>query len=153
MSQTQNISQIVELESQLAQREADLESLQAQLASMTKRIAMATVTVTVSSNPEVIPPVEQDGFLAGLRSGWNAFLASLTVGLTVLGAALPWLIVLALIAIPVRSWLRRRSERQEATPTTPPSWAASTPAAPVREPEPAAATAGPAASEGTSEKA
>ena len=98
MSQTQNISQIVELESQLAQREADLESLQAQLASMTKRIAMATVTVTVSSNPDVIPPVEQDGFLTGLRSGWNAFLASLTVGLTVLGALLPWLVVLALIA-------------------------------------------------------
>ena len=153
MSQTQNISQIVELESQLAQREADLESLQAQLASMTKRIAMATVTVTVSSNPDVIPPVEQDGFLTGLRSGWNAFLASLTVGLTVLGALLPWLVVLALIAIPVRSWLRRRSERQEATPTTPPSWAASTPAATVREPEAAAAAAGPAASEGTSEKA
>jgi hypothetical protein len=140
MSQTQNISQIVELESQLAAREADLESLQAQLASMSKRVAMATITVTVSSNPDVIPPVEEEGFLAGLRSGWKAFQASLTVGLTVLGALLPWLIVIAVIGVPLRSWLRRRAKRQPVAPTGPPSWA--TPAASPAEP--AAASAGPA---------
>jgi hypothetical protein len=140
MSQTQNISQIVELESQLAAREADLESLQAQLASMSKRVAMATITVTVSSNPDVIPPVEEEGFLAGLRSGWKAFLASLTVGLTVLGALLPWLIVIAVVGVPLRSWLRRRAQRQSLAPLAPPSWATPTPSA--AQPAPAAA-AGP----------
>lgn len=139
MSQTQNISQIVELESQLAAREADLESLQAQLASMSKRVAMATITVTVSSNPDVIPPVEEEGFLAGLRSGWKAFLASLTVGLTVLGALLPWLIVIAVVGVPLRSWLRRRAQRQSLAPLAPPSWATPTPSA--AQPAPAAAAA------------
>jgi hypothetical protein len=101
---------------------------------------MATITVTVSSNPDVIPPVEEEGFLAGLRSGWKAFQASLTVGLTVLGALLPWLIVVAVIGVPLRSWLRRRAQRQPVAPTGPPSWA--TPAASPAEP--AAASAGPA---------
>ena len=108
MTQTQNLSQIVELESQLAQREAELESLQAQLANMTKRVAMSMVTVTVSTNPEVVTPVEENGFMTGLRSGWKAFLASLGVGLTVLGALLPWAIALALIGFPLIAWRRRR---------------------------------------------
>ncbi len=115
MAQTQNLSQIVELESQLAQREAELESLQAQLASMAKRVAMSMVTVTISTNPEVVTPVEENGFMIGLRSGWKAFLTSLGVGLTVLGALLPWAIVLALIGFPLVAWRRRRAAGQTAS--------------------------------------
>lgn len=139
MTQTQNLSQIVELESQLAQREAELESLQAQLAAMAKRVAMSSVTVTISTNPEVVTPVEENGFMTGLRSGWKAFLASLSVGLTVLGALLPWAIALSLIALPLLGWRRRRKQRQPVAPTGPSSWA--TPAASTAHP--AAAPAGP----------
>ena len=115
MAQTQTISQVVELEGQLAQREAELESLQAQLASMSKRVAMSTVTVTVSSNPEQATVPDDSGFMAGLRSGWKAFQASLTVGLTVLGALLPWLAVVALIGVPILLWRRRQTGTGAAT--------------------------------------
>jgi len=118
MAQTQTISQVVELEGQLAQREAELESLQAQLASMSKRVAMSTVTVTVSSNPEQATVPDDSGFMAGLRSGWKAFQASLTVGLTVLGALLPWLVVVALIGVPILLWRRRQTGTGAATDAT-----------------------------------
>lgn len=139
MTQTQNLSQIVELESQLAQREAELESLQAQLANMTKRVAMSMVTVTVSTNPEVVTPVEENGFMTGLRSGWKAFLASLGVGLTVLGALLPWAIALALIALPLLAWRRRRAAASAPTPSPAPA------AAPPLAPTTAATPDGPGA--------
>ena len=144
MTQTQNLTQIVELEAQLAQREAELESLQAQLASMTKRVAMSTVTVTISSNPDVVTPEDNTGFMAGLRSGWKAFLASLTVGLTVLGALLPWIMAFAIIALPVLAWRRRRAARPAAAPT-PATYAAhpghpAPTATPATPPVPAAAT-------------
>lgn len=109
MTQTQNLVQVVELENQLAQREAELESLQAQLASMANRIAMSTITVTVSTSPQTVTAVDDNGFMAGLRSGWTAFLASLKIGLTILGALVPWVIALALIGLPLLAWRRRRT--------------------------------------------
>ena len=122
MTQTQNITQIVELEAQLADREARLESMQAQLRSLKDRVAMSQLTVVVSTNAgAAVLPVEQAGFLTGLKQGWSAFVKSVTSLLTVLGALLPWLLVLALLGWPVLRWRRRRSSASVAPPAREPA--------------------------------
>ena len=61
------------------------------------------------------PPVT--GFVGGLQHGWHAFLAAVDGLLTVLGALLPFLVVLG---IPLLVWLRlRRRRRAAATPALP----------------------------------
>ena len=61
------------------------------------------------------PEQEKTGFLAGLAAGWDAFTGAMVVALTVLGAIVPFLLVLAPIALVV--WLIARRSRR--TPTTP----------------------------------
>jgi hypothetical protein len=115
MAQTQNISQVVELEGQLASREAELESLQAQLAALKDRVAMSTLTVVISTTVAgAVTPTPDTGFVAGLKSAWTAFLTSIAALLTALGAVLPWAIVLAFIAVPL--WRRRRALQSAGMP-------------------------------------
>ena len=52
----------------------------------------------------------ETGFLVGLRGGWKAFVASMTVLLTVLGALLPWLVALGVPLAVLLVVLRRRRE-------------------------------------------
>ncbi len=114
MTQTQNITQIVELEAQLANREAQLESMQAQLRALQDRVAMSQLTVIVSTSVgAAVLPTEDAGFLAGLKQGWTTFLKSVTTLLTVVGALLPWLIVAALAGWPL--WRRWRARRDAGT--------------------------------------
>jgi hypothetical protein len=61
-----------------------------------------------------VAPKNDRGFLAGLKSGWNAFIATFSAIATALGAALPFVIVLALIGVPL--WRFRRSRRPAGTP-------------------------------------
>lgn len=113
MAQAKDVAQIVELEGQLAQRESDLESLQATLESLKKHVALSTVTVTLSTDPA--PTAEDNGgFLGGLRSGWAAFLSAGNGLLTALGALLPFLLVLALVGVPLLRWWRRRRTARSA---------------------------------------
>ena len=63
----------------------------------------------LSTDEQVLEEAEDDtGFLAGLKAGWAAFTDSVTVLLTVLGALLPFAVVLALVLVPLLLWLRRR---------------------------------------------
>ena len=66
----------------------------------------------------MVPTPEPTGFLGGLASGWRAFLASMTVALTVIGALVPWLIALSIIGLPLLVWLRRRRHATAASNTT-----------------------------------
>jgi hypothetical protein len=111
-----SVAEIAQVENELTQRQANLESLLAQQKALSQRVAQSPITVTLSTQPIVVePPAPQTGFLAGLSAGWKA-LKSFTVGaLTVVGALLPFLVVLALIVAPV-VWLVRR--RRAHAPTT-----------------------------------
>ena len=129
LARATTIGQVVSLESELTRREADLESLQAQLAALKGSVERSTVTVTLSTPAVVAAQVSDTGFLAGLRHGWNAFQASVTAVLTVLGAVLPFAVLLALVGWPTWRWLRRR-QAGLATPGATASPAPSAPAAP-----------------------
>jgi hypothetical protein len=144
-----SLQEIVLLEGELTRREADLEALQAANASLAGRAALSTLTVTLRTPATVTStqPQSDDGFVGGLKQGWRAVVRSTTVVLTVLGALLPLLIVVALIGTPIWWVLRRRAgRRQAAVPTagpTGPGPAGPGPAGPAG-PGPAGAGPGPA---------
>jgi hypothetical protein len=106
-----SVDEIVKIESELARREADLESLLGQQRVLSDRTAMATLTARFTGNGAAAN-TDDSGFLPGLRAGWEAFVAMSVVGLTVLGATLPFLLAAAILAVPAalvaRGRLRRR---------------------------------------------
>ena len=59
------------------------------------------------------------GFLSGLRAGWEGLVKGTAVALTVLGLALPFLLVAAAIGIPLLRWRRRQREAGQLHPTQP----------------------------------
>jgi hypothetical protein len=107
MSQAKDLGQVVTLEGELSQREADLESLEAQLSGLKDSVARSQLAVSLSTpgNEPVVPA----GFTGGLRSGWDAFVASASGLLTGVGAALPFILFFALLGVPLWwAWRRRR---------------------------------------------
>ena len=106
MSRASDIGQVVALEGELSRREADLESLESQLSALRTSVAMSPLTVLL--NTPGTAPVTDAGFVAGLRSGWDAFTASARGLLTAIGAVLPFAALGALIAGGIVWWIRRR---------------------------------------------
>ena len=117
LAKATDLNQIVSIETEISRRQADLDSLQAQLNSLDKKVAMSTVSVTlVTAANVVVPEEDSSGFLGGLKSGWKAFLGASSGVLTVLGAILPFVVLLAVVAVPLLWWRRRRSAQQAPTP-------------------------------------
>jgi hypothetical protein len=106
MAQAKDIGQVVALEGELSQREADLESLESQLGALKSSVERSTLTVSLSTPAN--EHVTETGFVAGLRSGWDAFTRSVAGLLTGIGAVLPFAVFFALVAAPIVWWLRRR---------------------------------------------
>ncbi len=125
LAKAQSISEITSIESELARRESDLESLQAQQRNLDDLTALSTVSATLLGPDAATPPPPKQpetGFLVGLRGGWHAFVASVQVILTVIGALLPFAVVLGVPVLLVLAWARRRGRR--AAPPAPPAPAA-----------------------------
>jgi hypothetical protein len=120
-----NISQLTELESQLTTRIEERDSLVAQQKSLAGRVAQSPITVMLQTPPPAVVEAETPGFFSGLMAGWNALVSSSRVLLTIVGALLPFLLLVTLIGIPVVVW-RRRAHR--VTVTAAPAAPASTPA-------------------------
>lgn len=120
LARAQTISDIVSLESELSRREADLESLRARKHKLDDLTALSTITALLLGPDAVAdtPKKAETGFLAGLKGGWHAFVASMVVLLTVLGALLPWIVVLGLPVVALL-WLLRRRRPTPAAPATP----------------------------------
>lgn len=107
-----SISEIVSLESELSRREADLESLKSRKRKLDDQTTLSTITA-VLLGPEAAKPApkkHETGFLAGLKSGWHSFAASMGVLATVVGALLPWLVALA-VPVAIALWWVRRTRR------------------------------------------
>jgi Domain of unknown function (DUF4349) len=105
------VGAVVQVEGELSRREADLEALEAQQKSLNELVDLATINVSlVAPYVKAAAPVKKDhlGFLSGLRGGLTALLVLVVVALTAAGAALPFLITLALVGVPVLLVLRSR---------------------------------------------
>ncbi|MBX7269171.1 DUF4349 domain-containing protein [Micromonospora sp. Llam7] len=113
LAQATSIGDLVAVENELARREADLASLEAKKRRLDDLTALSTITVTlVGPDATVAEEESQIGFLVGLNGGWKVFLTSMTVLVTVLGAILPWLLVLGVPAGALW-WLSRRRRRHQ----------------------------------------
>jgi hypothetical protein len=113
LSRATTVGEVVRIESELSQRESDLESLQAQQKALAGLTDLATVAVTLVTPAHHVAPVQpahhrELGFVAGLKGGWDAFAAAVTVALTVLGAVTPFALVVTLVGFPALMLLRRR---------------------------------------------
>jgi len=120
LGEAERINDILAIETELTQRIAELESLKARQEQLASQTQLATVTVTFVPPETVVD--EGSGFFAGLEAGWAAFVRSVEFGLTALGAVLPFLIALAVVAVPLVAWLiwrRRRQPRRSAGPPAP----------------------------------
>ncbi|MFI7281610.1 DUF4349 domain-containing protein [Micromonospora chersina] len=107
-----SITDLVTLENEVGRREADLASLEAKKRRLADLTALSTVTVTFVGPEAAATEDEEDlGFLTGLRGGWSAFLGSLRVALTVLGAVLPFAVAVGVPVALVVALARRRGRR------------------------------------------
>ncbi|MTD16153.1 DUF4349 domain-containing protein [Nakamurella sp. YIM 132087] len=112
------LKDVVALEAELSKREGELESLQRQLASLSGQVGLSTITVVLQGRIVGVPaaaappppPAESTGFTSGLSDGWTAFKSFAKVCLAILGAVLPFIpvvLVLAVIALLVRRRMKR----------------------------------------------
>ncbi|MEU1400055.1 DUF4349 domain-containing protein [Micromonospora zamorensis] len=109
LTRATSITDLVSLENELGRREADLASLEAKKRRLADLTALSTITVSlVGPAAKAADEKAETGFLVGLKGGWKAFVASLTVLLTVLGALLPWLVALGVPLGVLLVVLRRR---------------------------------------------
>ncbi|MGW3786846.1 DUF4349 domain-containing protein [Micromonospora chokoriensis] len=129
LSQASSITDLVTLENELGRREADLASLEAKKRRLADLTALSTITVSLAgpAAKKATDDKDETGFLVGLRGGWKAFVASLTVMLTVLGALLPWLVAFGVPVAVLLLVLRRR--KKTAAPAAPVSAPPPVPAA------------------------
>lgn len=119
LDQATDLQQVISIERQLANRQADLDSLVARQKYLADQTALSTITVTVEQPDEDEPKKDdedEDGFVGGLKDGWDSFVDGLVVALTVVGFLLPWLILVAVVGLPLWLVLRRRAGRRPAPP-------------------------------------
>lgn len=106
-----DVSQVVAVESELARREGEVESLAGQLRALESQVDLATITLQLTEPASgASPAVSEDipGFLAGLRTGWVAFVNVLGGVATVAGFALPFAALAVVLGLPALWWHRRR---------------------------------------------
>ncbi|HWO60702.1 MAG TPA: DUF4349 domain-containing protein [Umezawaea sp.] len=109
-------TEIVQIEGELTKRQSELESLQRRYDSLKGQVAQSTITVSIRQGAAPAAPEEKLGFLGALESGWHALLEAFRVVLVVIGAVLPFAIVLVPVGV---LWvLRRRRRTVKITPAT-----------------------------------
>jgi len=109
------LKDIVEVERELARVREQIETLTAQFKVLKDRVAFSTLTLTLSVQPDFVPPVERsffqqlgDKFVDSIEALWD----TVKVGIILALAALPWLLVLGcglyVLVRLVRWWRKRR---------------------------------------------
>ena len=116
MDRTEDLTELVTLESELTRRQTELEQLEAQQRNLSDRVALSTITIGIVSSASVPEPEpDRDGIGGAFADGWSAFVALLYGVLVAFAVLAPFLATGALIAA-VAWWLLRRRSRGTASP-------------------------------------
>ncbi|MCW2836925.1 MAG: hypothetical protein JWQ15_1039 [Marmoricola sp.] len=122
LARARMLTDVIAIESDLARRQADLDSLKTQQAYLADQTSLSTIDVYLSKIGHIGPGDRSArGFLAGLDGGWTAMKGAVVVLLTVLGAALPFAVVLLLLGVPLWLVVRRRLGAGPVSAGTPPA--------------------------------
>jgi len=90
LNQANTTADVVAAEANLTQRQAELDGLNAQRSALGEQVELSSIDVTFSETPTTAS-VEPDGFLGGLRTGWNSVVETVNGIVTAAGVAAPWL--------------------------------------------------------------
>ncbi len=119
--QATDIGQLLRFENAITARRGQFQSLKAQRNHLVDQTSMSTIDLDISvPTPHVVVAAvshHHAGFLTGLRHGWSALTGTVLVGLTGLGAVLPFAVVLALLGLPLWLWTRRTARNRPAAVT------------------------------------
>lgn len=107
-----SVTDLLEIEKEITTRQTELEELRTQQAALSERVAFSTITLTLQEKAS--PTVMPDSFWSGLGAGWNALVVFFGALLVVLGVALPWLLLAALVAAVVVVLVRLARRRKAA---------------------------------------
>ncbi|MGO9383478.1 MAG: DUF4349 domain-containing protein [Mycobacterium sp.] len=108
MGRAGNVADLLAAESSLTQRQAELDSLRAQRAALGDQISYATINVSLSAKPTVT----HGGFLGALQHGWQSLLSAVHGVVVTVGFLIPWIPVLAVLALVIVLVLRRKPFRR-----------------------------------------
>ncbi|MBN2177336.1 MAG: DUF4349 domain-containing protein [Demequinaceae bacterium] len=131
--EAKDISDIITLENELDYRQARLESLEARQRGLDDQVSMSTIDLSLTTEPVVIVDDSPESFWDALVSGWETLVGFLSGALIVIGVALPWIALLALIALAVVIPIRARkphtaTKKPSTAPTKARATSAKTPA-------------------------
>lgn len=111
------IGEITQIESELTRRESELDSLLKRQERLAGSVALATVTMHLQLPGAA--PIDEASFLDSLAAGWHALVVTVGVILRVLGALLPFAVVLVPLAWLAVRWTRKRARTRPAQPMYP----------------------------------
>ncbi|SKB01980.1 protein of unknown function [Agreia bicolorata] len=120
MAAATDIDDLIALESAISTRQADLDSLKAQRDLLGDQVAYSTIDLQLYSAGSV-PAGGPKDFWGGLVVGWHSLVAALNGSLVALGVALPWLLVLAVLAAVTIVIIRVASRHSASTPPAQPT--------------------------------
>ena len=110
MGRAGSVSDLLAAESSLTERQAELDSLRAQRDTLGDQISYAAINVNITAKPVV----HHAGFVAALESGWRSLLSAVHGVVMAIGFLIPWIPVLAGLALVVVLVWRRRPLRLRA---------------------------------------
>lgn len=110
LNEAATTADVVAAEANLTQRQAELDGLVAQRTALGDQVELSTLTVTFSETPTTAS-VEPDGFLGGLRTGWNSVVETVNGVVTAAGVAVPWLAIVVVLG--AGAWVVARRRRAD----------------------------------------
>ncbi len=108
IDQAETTADLLEAERELTTRQAELDSLTGQRRYLADQVAYSTLSVTLDPQAEAVDPDPSIW-----QRSWTAFLESAEAVLTVVVFLVPWLVVAAVIGVPLW-WARRRRRNRGA---------------------------------------
>jgi uncharacterized coiled-coil protein SlyX len=113
-NQAGKIQEVIAVETELGRVREEIERMEGRLRFLANRVDLTTITILAREDFDYVPP-QAPTFLAKVDTTWSQSLIAmgrLGEGLALIAVALaPWLVVLALLGLPVLVWRARRSRR------------------------------------------
>jgi Domain of unknown function (DUF4349) len=117
-----DVRDLIRYEDEITQRQSELQSLQAQQSYLANETSLSTITLRLSTPAAAVArpgALDDAGFTAGLKAGWQALVGAVVVVLTVLGAVLPFLLAGVVVGAPAWLAVRALLRRRRASPPVP----------------------------------